>query len=194
MTEQNAPQGQIPPVKKSYCWLWIIIFFFAGIILLIVLYFGGAWVLHKVNKNIPESKNTSQTTTGSKIDPNLIDQWDTGCLVPDPDSKWAERHTFDIRSDGTATHKRYSGDSCGTMVVDNTDNIYYKIPSDGKINLTYSSGIANGTTIYDIYQVSGDTLKFGHGFCNCAATGGNLGTSEAERFTGLNNFLLYKKQ
>ena len=192
MTESKAPQGQTAPVKKSYCWLWSIIIFFVGIILLIVLYFGGAWVLRKVNKNIPESENTSQTT-GAKIDPNLINQWDTGCLVPDPNSQWAERHTFDIRSDGTATHKRYSGDSCEAMAIDNTDAIYYKIPSDNTINLSYSSGIANGTTIYDIYQVSGDTLKFGHGFCNCS-TGGNLGMSESDRFTGLNNFLLYKKQ
>lgn len=130
-------------------------------------------------------------TLNNKIDPNLIASWDTGCLVPDEGSDWAERHTFSFNSNGTANHKRYSGGRlCNNLTVDHNDNFTWEIVGNGQINLYYSTG----GKIYDIYQISGDTLKFGHGFCNCTSSGGKYGGSDGDRFVQLNNFLLYKKQ
>ena len=167
-----------------------------GVIVLIFgLYFGLAWVLRVVNdKYLPEETGSASKPASSlKVDEVLVGTWDTGCLVPDANSPWAERHTFTINSNSTANHKRYSGNSCAALAVDNDDNLNFTIPESKKINLTYTSGIAAGTTAYDIYQISGNTLKFGHGFCNCSSSGGKYGTSEADRFIQLNDFLVYKK-
>ena len=165
-------------------------------------YFGLAWVLRTVDSptapqeaDQQETDEATETTAQSGVvDQDIVGEWDTGCLVPDPDSKWAERHTFTISSDGTANHKRYSGESCGTLAVDHDDDITYVIPEKGKINLTFVDLEPAGGASYDIYSVAGGVLKFGHGFCNCTPTDGNYGGSEAERFTRLNNFLAYKKQ
>ncbi len=167
---------------------------FLVIVLLFVGYLGVAFVLHRIDKgSISNQSGDAQTTARGSIDQNLIGNWDTGCLVPDPKSPWAERHTFSIKSDGTANHKRYSGNSCLKMAADQDDNGNFTVPSTGKINLSYTTGFAAGVTVYDIYQISGTTLKFGHGFCNCTGNGKN-GGSETDRFTAPNNFLLYKKQ
>lgn len=176
--------------------IWKPLLIIIGVIVLIFgLYLGLAWVLRVVNeKYLPEETgSTSKTTASLKVDQALAGTWDTGCLVPDANSPWAERHTFIINSEGIANHKRYSGNSCEAMAVDNDDNLNFVIPESGKINLTFTSGIAAGTTTYDIYQISGKTLKFGHGFCNCSSSGGKYGTSEADRFIQLNDFLVYKK-
>ncbi|MBI3980974.1 lipocalin family protein [Candidatus Microgenomates bacterium] len=125
-----------------------------------------------------------------KIDSNLVANWDTGCLIPDRHSAWAERHTFSFKSDGTTNHKRYSGSSCDNLAVDHDDQMTWEIVGNGKINLYYSTG----GKIYDIYELSNNTLKFGHGFCNCSDMGGAYGVDEGDRFVKLNDFLLYKKQ
>ena len=172
-------------------------------------YLGLAFILQKVDKAPATRSNgtemmeattsgdtkTAKTAKGSdSSDQQLIDNWDTGCLVPDPNSPWAERHTFVMSSNGTGNHKRYSGDSCAALGMDHDDNFTFVIPSQGKINLSYTSGIGAGMTIHDIYQVSRNTLRFGHAFCNCTSSDGNFGTSEGGRFTRLNDFLVYKKQ
>ena len=175
-------------------------------------YLGLAFVLHNLDKgnfsviqsekqntqqptdNSQSANNAPDKTTDSSSGQGLIGNWDTGCLVPDLNSPWAERHTFIINANGTAVHKRYSGNSCVKLAEDTTDDLNWVIPSSGRINLSYNSGIGTGQTAYDIYEVSGNTLKFGHGFCNCVSSSGKYGLSEADRFTTLNNFLVYKKQ
>lgn len=199
----NLAQTQVenPAPKKSRSCLWIILvlailfflfkiigFFFplAGI-------FGSVVNIFNPNK---DAGSVSLSTSSAQIDQKLIGNWDTGCLVPDVKSNWAERHTFTINSNGTANHKRYSGASCATMATDHDDDMTLLVPSTGKVNLAYSKGISAGTTVYDIYQVTALTLKFGHGFCNCTkdlATN-TFGQSENTRPVLLNDFLIYKKQ
>jgi hypothetical protein len=111
--------------------------------------------------------------------------------VPDPNSPWAERHEFSINSDGTATHWRYSGDSCAGIVKEEPQNYTLTIPTVGQINFVDASGAG---TFYDIYQISGSTLQFGHGFRVTYPAGMTFGLSEGQRFTSLNTFLAYKKQ
>lgn len=167
-------------------------------------YFGLASVLHNLDKpsslnqkaiqqQVEETPQTSNKTQGSS-DQGLIGNWDTGCLVPDPKSPWAERHTFTLNSNGTGIHKRYSSNTCEKLTEDLTDDLNWVIPSAGKINLSYKSGMAAGYTLYDIYEVSGNTLKFGHGF-RTSYTGASkiTGENEANRFDTLNTFLIYKK-
>lgn len=189
MDEEKKTQGAEPAKKKNY-WA-IILIVILGLGVLIGLYFGVAWILNRANNGGGTGTSTSKTT-----DSALVGNWDTGCLVPDPNSPWAERHTFTINSNGTANHKRYAGDNCGVIKEDHSDNITFTIPASGQINLTYTSGIAAGSTSYDIYKVTGDTLLFGHGFCNCSKdlASGKFGLTEATRFSELNNFLVYKKQ
>jgi len=199
-TENQNPPAPAPK-KKSSCWLVGGIIIAVVIVLLLIASFLGfrlftypAMLLS--NYFDKTGNNSAEVGVSKNVDPALVGNWDTGCLVPDSNSPWAERHTFTISSNGTANHKRYSGNSCAAIAEDHNDNINFTIPSSGKINLTYTSGIAAGSTSYDIYKVSGDTLRFGHGFCNCSkdlATG-DYGLTEATRFSLLNEFLVYKKQ
>lgn len=152
-------------------------------------------IANQIMANPDAFKNgTSKTSsTTGKIDQNLVGTWDTGCLVPDSNSPWSERHQFIIRADGTATHTRWSGDdhNCSpTMTL--TDNYILNFPGNNQINLV--SAEAKGT-MYDIYQVSGSTLLFGHGFCNCSIAGSvDGGATAGGRFTRLNEFLKYQKK
>lgn len=162
--------------------------------LLFVAYLGVAFALHRIDRGSVSNQIGYNTVSApGSLDQNLVGDWDTGCLVPDPKSPWAERHTFAIKSDGTGHHTRYSGNSCATLASDLNDNVNFTSTGQEKINLSYTSGVAAGVTIYDIYQVAGNTLEFGHGFCNCVGNG-KLGNSEGDRYTALNDFLLYKKQ
>ena len=192
-----------PAPKKHSCWLVGGIILAVVIVLLFIASFLGfrifSYPVMLLSSYFDKSGNNSTGVGVSEnVDSALVASWDTGCLVPDLNSPWAERHTFTINSNGTANHKRYSGESCATLssTPDHDDNMNLTIPSTGKINLSYTSGIAAGTTVYDIYQVSGSTLYFGHGFCNCTKdlASGNFGSSEAKRVTALNTFLAYKKK
>lgn len=174
-----------------------------GIVVILIFsgYLGLAFVLRNLDKSLSSNSSWTQQQKGNAqkavqgtVDQNLVGNWDTGCLVPDPNSPWAERHIFTINTNGTGNHKRSSGQTCDVLADDLDDNFNFVIPSLGQINLSYTSGIISGTTVYDIYQVSGNTLKFGHGFCNCASSGGKYGANESDRFVILNNFLAYKKQ
>lgn len=194
MAEEN--KGTNEPKKGSGKSCLVV----AGIILLTLaiifgLYFGLAYILRKVNNQETGTTTTTETTKSSgKIDQNLVGEWDTGCLVPDPNSPWAEQHHFSIKSDGTAIHTRKSGETCAGLNLDNTDAAKMTVPAAGEINIAFTSGVAAGTTIYDIYQVSGNTLLFGHGFCNCTDAGSASGGATAgDRFNRLNTFLSYKK-
>lgn len=176
------------PKKKSNWWKYILV-----ILLVIVIVFGLAWVLGMINNTHDNNTaNTSNIKNGAVKDRNIVGSWDTGCLVPDTGSPWAERHTFIINSDGTAEHERFVGSSCKNLVKDPDDEFTYTIPILGKINLKYTS---DNSMIYDIYEVSDNELRFGHGFCNCTKFCSNTGgATEADRFTCLNDFLVYKKQ
>jgi len=206
-TVATGVENQNPPVptpkKKSSCWLIGGIILAVGIVLLVAASFLGFRIFTYPAMLLDNYFNKTSDNSGSAsfspdVDSALVDDWDTGCLLPDVNSPWAERHTFTISSSGTANHKRYTGESCATLssTPDHDDDMNLTIPSAGKINLTYTSGIAAGTTIYDIYQVSGDTLYFGHGFCNCTKdlASGNFGNTEATRVMSLNTFLAYKKK
>ena len=133
-------------------------------------------------------------TKGGKVDSALVGTWVSDCLIPDPNSPWSEKHQFVINSDGTAVHTRWSDDStnhdCGPRGQPGTlvDNYTITIPETGKINLTDSSG-----THYDIYQVNGNTLLFGHGFRNNLPYDTHTGSSEADRISSLNNYIIYSK-
>lgn len=197
----NPTQMENPAAKKSHACIWIILILVILFFLLKIIgfffplagIFGSIVNVFNPNKN---SSSTSSSTYSGQIDQNLIGNWDTGCLVPDTKSNWAERHTFTINSNGTANHKRYSGASCTTIAVDHDDDMTLSVPSAGKVNLAYSKGISTGTTVYDIYQVTASTLKFGHGFCNCTKdlASNTFGQSENSRPALLNDFLTYKKQ
>lgn len=199
---------------KKGIWVTLIIVF---VILVIIVggYFGLAAILRKVNEGSVIQPTTSgapnaQTATGKFTDQNLVGTWESDCLVPDPNSKWAEKHKFVILKDGTATHTRLDWElnDCTTLQPTGTitDQFKLTIPSSGKINLTYVSsqnprmtesqaGQFAGAVIYDIYQVTGSTLEFGHGFRgDNLAYGSKTGGSDSDRFDSLNSFIVYKKK
>jgi|GEM_PF-2800162 len=207
MEETNQPVEA--PKKNNSC--LIIGLIMAGVLLILVVggYFGLAWVLrnaeNRANNLISTTAVANEPVSSGKetSDSAIVGTWKTDCLIPDPNSPWAEQHTFTFKSDGTANHKRSTGDSCAAIAQDNDDSFKYTIPSSGKINLTYVSSEGTmasamnpvGQTIYDIYQISGSTLLLGHGFRgdNLSYTG-KAGVSEADRIDSLNEFLVYKKQ
>lgn len=182
-------------VKKSSAWWKYLLIILAVIAILFLIYLVLAYVSNKIDSKYGTNTNTNTTsattkTSDSKIDSALVGSWDTGCLVPDPNSPWAEEHKFVIGSDGKAVHTRLSGNSCAGLHSDGDQNYTITIPASGQINLISSAG-----SIYDIYQADGNTLKFGHGFTNstklCSVSGGS---TEGDRITCLNDFLVYKKQ
>ncbi len=129
----------------------------------------------------PES--TTEMTVKGNIDPALVGTWESACLVPDANSPWSEKHQFIINADGTAQHTRWSsgGHACApeTTLV---DKYVVSTPASGKIDFRLIEGI--GPDAQDIYQVSGDTLLFGHGFRNNLPYG--AGT--------LNQYIVYQKK
>lgn len=174
-------------------------------------YLGLAWILRKVNGEV-NNPNSNQTTTKSteNFDKNLVGTWESDCLVPDQESKWAEKHKFVINKDGTATHTRldWALNDCTTLQPTGTitDQFKLTIPLSGKINLAFVStentrmtadqiSQYSGKTIYDIYQVSAGTLEFGHGFRgDNLAYSSKTGGSENDRFDSLNAFIVYRKK
>lgn len=199
--------------KKGLAAFWIIIIVF----LILVLGFGAWWVwrffLSEPTSPIPTLPGETATTTtaSAKIDSALVGTWESDCLVPDPNSKWAEQHFFTIKSDSPATHvrKSYFTTDCTTLQPELiiTDTFKITIPATGQINLTWTAldnaqlssiGMSAtdyiGKTQYDIYKVSGNTLMLGEGFRNNQAYTGPDGMSEANRFTTLNEYIVYKKK
>lgn len=180
--------------------------------LLAGVYFGLAYVLRKSDSTtgVSTDANNKTKTTGKFTDQNLVGSWQSECLVPDPESKWAEQHSFVIKKDGTATHTRkdWGMNDCTTLEPTGTivDTFKLTIPSVNKINLNYVSSDNSrmtgaqasqfsGQIIYDIYQVSGNTLEFGHGFRgDDLAYGDRSGGSEGDRFDTLNTFIVYTKK
>lgn len=123
-----------------------------------------------------------ETAVKGNVDPSLVGTWESNCLVPDLDSPWSEKHQFIINADGAAKHTRWSsgGHACSpetTMV----DKYTVSTPSTGQIHFTLIEGVGPGE---DIYQVTGDTLLFGHGFRN------NFPYTE----NTLNKYIVYKKK
>jgi hypothetical protein len=178
--------------KKSSAWWKYLLIILSVIAILFLIYLILAYVANKIDSKYVTNTNMPSATTktsDSKIDSALVGTWDTGCLVPDPGSPWAEEHKFVIGSDGKAVHTRSSGESCAALRSDGDQNYTITIPASGQINLASSAG-----SIYDMYQVSGNTLKFGHGFCNCTKLCSvSGGATEGDRITCLNEFLVYKK-
>lgn len=194
---------------------WIMI---PGLIILALgivfgLYFGLAYVLRKVNNETTGTTATTTKTSGKLADKNLVGTWESECLVPKLDEKWAEKHQIVIKSDGTATQTGWSWfmNDCTTLQPENTVVSQYNlaVPRNGKINFTYTgynnpqmsqelqktSKIAVGAIFYDIYQISNNSLKFGHGTRGDNESWGNkFGGSEAERIDSLNDFIVYKKK
>jgi len=140
---------------------------------------------------------TSQSSekTSDKFDENLVGTWVSDCLVPDPDSPWSEKHQFVIKSDGSAIHTRWSssGHECvpGEIMI---NNYTLTTPSLGQIDIKDTD---LNQIIYDIYEISGNTLLFGHGFRGDSAAmqvkDNNFGLNPETRFTTLNEFIVYKK-
>lgn len=196
-TVENANPVEAPKKSKSFWWVLVIV------VLIVLIYsvnffFPLSGLISAVSdlaNGRGASKNLAKTEQSSTVDQNIVGNWDTGCLIPKIGDPWAERHTFTISSDGTANHKRYTGVNCDAMAVDHDDDMKLSVPSMGKVDISYTKGIAAGGKVYDVYQVSGNTLKFGHGFCNCTKdlAGGTFGQSDDKR-PSLNDFLAYKKQ
>jgi len=180
-------------------------------VLVVVLFFGTAALCNQLGidsatedaaveaEEDDESSEsvTSQSYEGTsdEFDENLVGTWVSDCLVPDTDSPWSEKHQFIINSDGSAVHTRWSssGHEC---VPDETINNNYilTISSPGQIDIKDTD---LNQTIYDIYEISGNTLLFGHGFRGDSdamqVKDNNFGLSPETRFTTLNEFIVYKK-
>ncbi|MFA5051576.1 MAG: hypothetical protein WC544_00755 [Patescibacteria group bacterium] len=143
--------------------------------------------------NTSVTSNGQQNTDSTATTGSLVGTWTSDCLVPDANSPWSEQHKFVFLSDGSAVHTRWSGSDHNCTVVDTLVNTYsYVIPGTGQINLTDQD---TGSTIYDIYLISGDTLEFGHGFQSPYPAGydATQGYSAANRFHDLNTYIIYKK-
>ena len=179
--------------------------------LVVILFFGAAALCNQrgidsateaaaVEAEEDDESSKSETSQSSdeildEFDENLVGTWVSDCLVPDPDSPWSEKHQFVIRSDGSAVHTRWSssGHEC---VPDETiiNNYTLTIPSPGQIDIKDND---LNQTIYDIYEISGNTLLFGHGFRGDSdamqVKDNNFGLNPETRFTTLNEFIVYKK-
>lgn len=150
---------------------------------------------------------TGQSTTtppddelepSQNTDSRLIGSWLSECLTPDPESPWSEKHAFIIREDVTATHTRVSWDEpyCNGNMDQTATVFQYELPEEvdiastavAPINLTSDAG-----TILDIYQVSGNNLRFGHGFRDGLSYAGAEGGGVGSRITSLNNYIVYGK-
>lgn len=193
----------------------IVLIIFLVLVVVFGAYLGLAWILRKVDDSGTNPTTTTQTASkpSGNFDKALVGTWESDCLVPKLDEKWAEKHQIIIKSDGTATQtgRSWFMNDCTTLQPENTVISKYNlsIPINGKINFTYtgydnpqmdkdlqqSSKIAIGATFYDIYQVSGNTLEFGQGFRgDNLPYGTHFGGSEAERIDSLNSFIVYKKK
>ncbi|MFH0952570.1 MAG: hypothetical protein V1838_05355, partial [Patescibacteria group bacterium] len=101
---------------------------------------------------------------------------------------------FVINADGTAVYTRWSAYDHSCSPTDTAiRNYQYTLPSAGQIDLT---DIDQGETIYDMYQVTGATLEFGHGFQAHYPAGfdATQGSSATNRFSVLNDYIVYTKQ
>jgi len=102
-----------------------------------------------------------------------------------------------IKDDGSTVHTRWSNDSQSHDCTPNweygtaTTNYELTIPQTGQVNILYG-----GQYIYDIYQISGKDLAFGHGFQAHYPAGydATQGQSESNRFHDLNTYIVYHKQ
>lgn len=174
-------------------------------------YLGLAWILRLVNGEInPSDSSQTVSVPAGNFDKTLVGAWESDCLVPQPDNKWAEKHKFVIKADGAATHTRqdWAMNDCTTLQPNGliTDQFKLTAPSSGKINLTYTASSNSrmdastaagftGQTIYDIYKVTGSTLEFGHGFRgDNLSYGSKTGSAESDRFDSLNSFIVYHKK
>lgn len=138
--------------------------------------------------------NTVQPQAVTTTDNTLVGTWLSKCLVPDLGSAWSEQHQFVIKADGTAVYTRWSAyDHNCTKTDTATRNYAYALPAAGQINLTDTG---EGATFYDIYQVTGQTLKFGHGFQAHYPAGydATQGNTAANPFHVLNDYIVYTKQ
>lgn len=172
----------------------LVMFLFVG-------YLGLAYVLRTLDKPVSSSPsqaqggNLQQATKGT-ADKNLVGTWETDCLVPKANEKWAEKHQFVIEGN-KAIHTRWSdwsgANNCDKKSAMTLVNKYtYTVPASGQINLTDTE---NGITTFDMYAVNGPTLEFGHGFRLSYAGASKLnGETEANRIDTLNTYLVYKKQ
>ena len=147
----------------------------------------------KIYKEGAKTKSAGSIKAGANPEyQKMIGKWDTGCLVPDSKSPWAEKHEFIFNGDATAQHFRWSGDSCATLTKDAfTQRYRVEISGLGKVDLI---AIDDGQNIYDIYKIEGNSLYLGHGFrTNYPAGMENFGQTPEARFNSLNTFLKYNK-
>ena len=138
--------------------------------------------------NNPATSDSGSSSSNNK----LVGTWKTDCKVPDPNSKWAELHTFVFSGDNTAVYTRqsYYQPSCVGEGMKIIIKYNYIIEGEGKIMF---KNLDDSVTFYDMYALNGDTLEFGHGFRNDTVFGGTGATPET-RIKFLNKYLLYKKQ
>jgi hypothetical protein len=162
----------------------ILIFIIAGLFLFWRMFFGFGQKTQTIDfEKLSSLESPVKNTVKNNLDPALIGTWESDCLVPDFDSPWSEKHQFIINSDGSAQHTRWSsgGHACSpetTMV----DKYSVSTPSTGQIDFNLIEG--TGPVSDDIYQVSGNTLLFGHGFRN------NFPYAAGS----LNQYIVYKKK
>ena len=184
-------------------------------IILIILIFGGWFFMffwggeeknpdfENININAPVfnndnstviNKNTNIQNTNSTVANVLTGTWVSECLVPDAGSPWSEKHQFVIKTDGTAVHTRFSSydhncNTTGPIIAE----YRYTLPATGQINLTDQN---TGDTIYDMYQITSNTLLFGHGFQAKYPAGydATQGFFASRRFSVLNNYIVYYKK
>ena len=194
----------------------IVLIIFVILLVLFGGYLGLAAILRKIDSGTSGSTpatNQAVTKPDGNFDKALVGTWESECLVPKIDNKWAERHQIVIKSDGAATQTGWSWfmNDCTTLQPENTVVSQYKlnIPASGQINFTYTgynnpqmssdlqktSKIEIGTIFYDIYKVSGNTLEFGQGFRgDNLPYGAKFGGSDAERVDSFNSYIVYKKK
>lgn len=204
---------------KAFGSLKIILLVCASLLVVFGAYLGLAAILKKLDSPLiatnssPTDNSKSTESVSGKFDKTLVGTWESDCLVPNPENKWAEKHQIIIKSDGTATQTRWSWfmNDCTTLQPELIIVSKYKlaVPIAGKINFTYTdynnpqmskelqqaSKIEIGATFYDIYKVSGNTLEFGQGFRgDNLPYGAKFGGSEMERIDSLNSYIVYKKK
>ena len=122
----------------------------------------------------------------------LVGTWVSGCLSSV--STWGryEKHQFTINSDGTVVHSVWHSNNTSCTITPPIENTHYKISitAAGQINFKDTE---KGTTLYDIYKISGGSLYFGHGYRGSYAAATTAGDSAANRISSLNTYIAYRK-
>lgn len=145
------------------------------------------------NKNSAVQQNVNAPADSvADVPEAIVGTWKSECLTPEPDDPWSEMHQFEIDEEGWATYTRWNWyePNCGGSMETMVTEYLISFPTTGQIDLV---NMNEGVTVYDIYQITGNALLFGHGFRNHFPYSPTYGETADARISTLNEYIRYQK-